>query len=505
MTTTLSSPILDAAGKPFPRTTRLERLRRHYEDRLKAGYDAAKTTIDNERHWSQADGLSANAAANPEVRRVLRQRARYEANENNSIAKGIVLTLANDTIGTGPRLQLRTANADANLAAEREFNAWAREIRLAEKLRTMRLAKVIDGESFALQVTNPRLSTRVQLDLRLIEADHVTTPHYRGGQISERFVDGVDLDEIGNPLRYHVLDQHPGGLGSLFAEAKPIAADKVIHWFRADRPGQARGVSEITPALPLFAQLRRFTLTVIAAAETAAAHAALIYTDSPALDVEDLAPLSSLPLEMRSLLSLPAGWKVEQLRSEQPATTYEMFKREIIKEIARCLNMPYNVAAGDSAKHNYASGRLDHQIYHRAIYVERDHCEMMVLNRIFRWWLDEAELIEGYLPAGLFPLPFDAVEWQWDGFEHVDPSKEAGARDVNLRNGTTTRFIEYAKAGRDMDAEDQRAAESYGVSLAEYRAKLFAATFAGGATAIAAPSIEEDEDEDEEEDEAADE
>ena len=38
----------------------------------------------------------------------------------------------------------------------------------------------------------------------------------------------------------------------------------------SDRPGQARGIPDITPALPLFAQLRRFTLAVLAAAETAA-------------------------------------------------------------------------------------------------------------------------------------------------------------------------------------------------------------------------------------------
>ena len=46
-----------------------------------------------------------DAAAGPEVRRTLRNRARYEV-ANNSYARGIVLTLANDVIGTGPRLQM---------------------------------------------------------------------------------------------------------------------------------------------------------------------------------------------------------------------------------------------------------------------------------------------------------------------------------------------------------------------------------------------------------------
>ena len=74
---------------------------------LKARYDAAVTNPDNMRHWANADGFSANAANSAEVRRILRNRARYEV-ANNSYAKGICLTLANDVIGTGPRLQMLT-------------------------------------------------------------------------------------------------------------------------------------------------------------------------------------------------------------------------------------------------------------------------------------------------------------------------------------------------------------------------------------------------------------
>jgi hypothetical protein len=37
------------------------------------------------------------------------------------------------------------------------------------------------------------------------------------------------------------------------------------------------------------------------------------------------------------------------MKSEQPE-----FKKEILNEIARCLNMPFNVAAGNSSGYNYA-------------------------------------------------------------------------------------------------------------------------------------------------------
>jgi hypothetical protein len=63
----------------------------------------------------------------------------------------------------------------------------------------------------------------------------------------------------------------------------------------------------------------------------------------------------------------PEGREPSQVKAEHPATTYDMFKREILNEIARCLNMPYNIAACDSSGYNYASGRLDHQAFFKAI------------------------------------------------------------------------------------------------------------------------------------------
>ena len=129
------------------------------------------------------------------------------------------------------------------------------------------------------------------------------------------------------------------------------------------------------PALPLFAQLRRFTLAVLAAAETAADFAGILYTDAPAGGEADAAePFEPIELEKRALVTMPGGWKMAQMQAEQPATTYAEFKHELLNEIARCLNMPYNVAACNSSSYNYASGRLDHQTYCRNGLLARWRC-----------------------------------------------------------------------------------------------------------------------------------
>jgi len=439
---------------------------------VRARYDAAATNSDNRRHWASADSLSADAANSPSVRRVLRDRARYEV-ANNSYARGIVLTLANDVVGTGPRLQLLTSDSDANKEIERQFTRWADAVGLAEKLRTMRIARAQDGEAFALLTSNSRLATSVTLDLKLVEADQISTPDLN--PLTENSVDGIVFDESGNPLEYHLLRQHPGdariALGGIKDYVR-LPAEAVIHWYRMDRPGQSRGIPDIMPALPLFAQLRRFTLAVLAAAETAADFAGILYTDAPANGEADAAePFEPIELEKRALLTMPGGWKMSQMEAEQPSTTYAEFKREILNEIARCLNMPANVARADSSGYNYASGRLDHQTYFKAIRVEQSHLEVAVLDRILAAWLDEAALIPGLLPSGLPPIASWEHQWFWDGREHVDPAKEASAQATRLASHTTTLAEEYARRGLDWEEQiRQRAKEvallaELGVSL----------------------------------------
>jgi lambda family phage portal protein len=427
---------------------------------VRARYDAAQTTHDNYRHWALADGLSADVAASPAVRRILRNRARYEV-ANNSYARGIVLTLANDAIGTGPRLQLMGIRGEDARLIERGFADWAAAVGLAEKLRCMRMAQVEDGEAFALLVSNPRLGVPVTLDLRLVEAEQVSTPNV--GWLQPNRIDGIVFDTAGNAVEYHILKFHPGGpMGLMPLEYDRVPAKSVIHLFRPDRPDQRRGIPEITPAIPLFAQLRRYTLAVIAAAETAADYAGIVYTDAPAGgEADPVEPMDTIALEKRALLTMPGGWKMEQMRAEQPSTTYAEFKHEILNEIARCLNMPFNIAAGNSSGYNYSSGRLDHQTYFKALRVDQARIAAQALDRVFTVWLREALLIDGYLPERLRAAGLDwSHQWFWDGHEHVDPAKEANAQATRLQNLTTTLADEYARRGQDWEAQlQQRARE----------------------------------------------
>jgi len=421
---------------------------------VRSRFDAASTTKDNARHWSAAEALSADCEATPLVRKTLRTRARYEV-QNNSYARGIVNTIADDSIGTGPRLQMLADSEDLNRRIEHDFAVWAKKTHLARKLRTMRIARCQDGEAFAIMAQNPRLDSDVKLDLELIEAERVTDSEFL--ESDESVVDGVVLDRFGNPKEYRVLKHHPGGRYPFDLEFFTVRAENMIHVFRQDRPEQHRGVPEIVSALPLFAHLRRFTLAVVSAAEAAADFAGVLYTDAPANgEADSVEAMDTIQLERNMLLTMPGGWKMSQVDPKQPVTTYGEFKHEVLNEIARCLNIPYNIAACNSSGYNYASGRLDHQTYYKSLKVDQAFMEETVLDRILQRWLREWTLVNR--------VKADACDcchvWFWDGHEHVDPSKEATAQEKRLANNTTTLAAEYAKQGKDWETElRQRAKE----------------------------------------------
>lgn len=444
--------------------------------RVRARYDAAQNTQEHQKLWSMADGLSARAANDPATRKRLRERARYEAG-NNSYCKGMSQCVANDLIGTGPRLQLRTKNRELNARVAKAFDRWTATIGLAEKLRTITKAKLIDGEAFA-QFTFAKRVGPVPLDIKPIECDRVSTPYQAPSTGSEVDVDGIILDKFGDPVRYNVLKQHPGDqhyYGGVFDYTSVPAAD-MLHWFRVDRPGQYRGVPEITPAIPLYGLLRRYTLAVLAAAETAADFAAVLESELPADpsgdDDAEGTPFETIEIVKRMLMTLPNGYKLSQLKAEQPTATYASFKEEILCEIARCLQMPYNVAAGTSKGSNFSSGRLDHNVYYRQLGVDQYHLETVGLNPLLAVWLQGYRLAFDDVDAALASVErendgYIEHAWFWDGSSAIDPQKEATAQQTRLQSHTTTLADEWGARGFDWREKlDQRAEEiAYAESL----------------------------------------
>lgn len=416
-------------------------------------YDATSLG-DLKEYWRWVDSKSIDASLDPETRRKLRERARYEV-ANNSYAMGVALALADAVVGSGPRLQVLALEKEEAKRIEWDFCEWMEATSLAEKLRAMRIAKFQDGEAFAVLYDNAgRADSLPKLDVMPLDAERVA------GDYGATDVDGITLDEYGNPVSYRVLTRHPGDLSSNWApnrtetDATIYPASSILHWYRRTLPEQHRGAPEIAACLNLFALLRRYTLAVVAAAETAADVAAFLTSEVDSGGYERLVgePMELLDITRNKILTLPEGTNIQQLRAEQPTTTYGDFKRELLGEIGRSLQIPVNLISGNSSGYNYASGRLDHQEFQKAIRLQQSECGVKIMTPIFRAWFKEWSLAnEPDLRDVAVP-----IQWYWDGFEHVDPVKEATAQQIRLANGVTNLQIEIGKQGRDWeDALDQ--------------------------------------------------
>lgn len=439
---------------------------------IRAKYDAASDSVEFQNYWANTDAYDADSANSKAVRQRLVKRSRYEV-ANNGYADGIAQTHANFVVGLGPTLQVKTGDAAADARIKAAWKSWANAVQLRRKLWCLSHAKLVDGESFALFVVNQSIRNPIKLDVVPIETDQVTTPYLPHREVG--YIDGVVFDRFGNVLWYDILPQHPGGLWS-YAYQTPdqVRAQYVGHWFAMRRPGQHRGIPEFTSTLQVGASSRRWREATVSAAETAASMAALLHTDMPPGDADQVRPFEQMEIERRMMAALPMGWKAEQMVAQHPNATYESFNRAQIAECARPKNMPYNMAACDSSQSNYASGRLDFQPYFAGVDIERADCEDCVLSKLFAQWWKEYSLEFG---GSLQELPTHA--WDWPNHPVADISSEANATDTRLRNGTLTLSQAYSEASDNYDEALARMADDYGVDVEEMRRLLRLSIFNG--------------------------
>ena len=452
-------PILDQYGSPVrsqvsPNAV-IARLRNDYRQ-LRAKYDAVADGDAFVNHWANADNLSPNAANSYNVRRKFRARSRYEVIENNPYLKGTILTIANDFVGSGPKLHITD---DRFSAASQKFistsnRRWTKATKQRQRLWRKRMAKITDGESFQVAFTDTKLRHPIKLNFYVVEADRISSLGYLGSQAeTENEIDGVRFDSYSRPTQYHLLREHPGGFFPT-VQGEWVSADYIIHWFRQDR-GWLRGIPETAPSLPLCALLRRYTLAVVKAAETGADFAAVLESEAPPGsgmwtdgngNVIDDSPFDTFPIEQGMFTTLPWGYKLSQLDANQPMQVYDSFVKALLMEIVRPLLVPFNIAAGSSANSNMASAVVDTHIYKESQSTERLHCDEEVLDaELYLWWKeflttlaptspDIMRDLEAY-PELREELPEHRYRWDQIGLDHTDPQKVIGALATAKKEG----------------------------------------------------------------------
>lgn len=443
---------------------------RREQRRLSASYDAASSSDEFKNYWANTDAYDADSAASPSVRAKLVQRSRYEI-ANNGFADGIASTYANDLIGLGPTLRMQTSSDGFNRLVELAWWSWTQEIKFRRKLWCMAHAKHSDGEGIAVLRQNKKLRNRIKLEMCLHETEECQSPYLPFGK--EGLIDGIQFDEFGNPEFFEFLKQHPGSNQGIrhVQETELIPARYVMHWFRMKRPGQHRGIPEMSSTLNLGAASRRFREAVLGAAENIADFSLFIKTQFEPDQLDSVSPMSTLDIQKRMMTALPAGYDAFQPKAEQPTSTFSEFSKTLISEQARPKSMPLNKAACDSSNYNYASGRLDHSTYYGSLDVDRQDCNDVVLDPLFEVWFEMAVVAYGWLGGDpeVISEAAKAHTWDWPKHQVADIKSEAQASDTRLKNGMTSLPVEYSNAGLDYEDDLVKQAASNGVTVDQQR------------------------------------
>ena len=166
-------------------------------------------------------------------------------------------TLVDHTIGTGI---VTTANVmvagdldeEFNAQADEEFDWWAEnEADYAGKLsfgdqQRQAMEEIIDkGEVMLLRCTDANPSRSVPLCYQVLEAEQLDeSKDWPAAPGKNKCVRGIEVDDAGRPVAYHLFDAHPSDpyVASAYSST-PIPADRVIHVIAPGRPNQTRSIS----------------------------------------------------------------------------------------------------------------------------------------------------------------------------------------------------------------------------------------------------------------------
>lgn len=413
--------------------------------------------------WSMSGG-SADAEIIQDLPR-LRSRSRQLGRED-PILCGLKKTFTDDVIGTGLRPQAVTEDKVKNDRIERFFKSRCIDLFPAEDIRFGGAQRLIyqkifeDGEVFVKQ---SRLGTGM-LWFEVIEADRVCQPPgEKAVTENRRIIDGVERDKHDRIVAYWVRTEHPGEIHTTKRFKWERVERGVMRHFRdVDRPGQTRGVPRCHAVIQ---DLRDLDLLIVASlrrTQVAASFAAFITSEA---DIEELMDSTAekegykldQKLEPGMLFKLYPGEKIETISPNFPSPEFMPFIVCLARRIGAAFGVSWQIVLKDFSEANYSSARTDLLEARKRFSWDRDAFKD-VLNWIWRSVLEDG-VLQGLLPR-LSADDFEAVNWIGNGYQWVDPLKEASATKQKLEIGLTCLRDEAASQGKDYeDLMRQRAKE----------------------------------------------
>ena len=317
-----------------------------------------------------------------------------------------------------------------------------------------------DGEVLVEKIFDKR--SRYGLKLRLLECDHLDVAHNELLRNGNRVVMGIELDSMDRPVAYHLSELHPGDRYQVSGpRRRRVMADRIMHIFITERPGQLRGIPWMHTAIKRLNMLGGYEEAELVAARVGASKMGF-YTseagdgptpDEMSPDGQDYDDSELVEVaEPGTFHNLPAGVDFTSFDPQHPSTAYESFTRGMLRGTATGIGVAYNSWANDLEGVNFSSiraGTLEERDQWRVL---QDWLAEQLHDGVYSGWLtwqiDFGSLTA--LPAEKIESKYSEITWQPRGWQWVDPLKDTKANADEYALGTTTLTQICRAKGKDL-------------------------------------------------------
>jgi lambda family phage portal protein len=393
----------------------------------------------------QRSASDANVANQPALA-ILRELSR-DLRRNNGWAKRGVQAIVNNTVGWGILPKPDDHSRASSVQALEIWNEWACSTACDYDGRLnfyglQRLAMETIAESGEVLIVRQPAATvdglPIPLRLQVLEPDYIdTTRNGIVGADGGPTYQGIEFDRFGRRVAYWMFTSHPGGLRLQTTQfySVRVPADRVIHIYRVDRPGQIRGVPWLASAIARLKDFDDYEDAELMQQKVAACFSAFV-TDmdgaTSALGEEgtddDGQPIEQL--EPGHIEYLPPGKTVTF--ATPPRVQDGAFTTRALRRIAVSLGVPYEELSGDYSQVNFSSARMARLAHWQNVSEWREHMLIPQLcGGVWRWAM---ELVVGMYGGQAVPC----AQWAAPPMPILEPDKEGLAYQRLVRIGAMT-------------------------------------------------------------------
>lgn len=497
----------------------LRRRRRRDQASMSTAVDSGVAVVDTRDAYSGASRTNSNVALwQPRLRSAdadtlrdapkLRARAR-DLERNHPYARQAVRASSLGVVGRRLRYSCRPDHRFLGIDIEesirwgQEFErVWetyahgvgmyahaGRRMSFSQVMRMAHKRRFVDGE--ALVAFEWAKARKWKTCVHPIDCDRLSNPLNHPDSIYLRA--GVELNDLGEPVAYHVRNGHPSdvtlgaighhGLWDRVGRETPWGRRIIAHSYETDRPDQTRGVSMLAPVIADMKMGQEYTETALQAAILQASYAAVLtsqqnYKEALELiagaDPTNAPTLADLALENLEAAvnyhaqaqirfngaQVPILWPGEDFKLLTPgagAASIGDFQSNQTRSYAAGTGTDPISVSQNYSNVNYSSAKMSMATNWRWYEVLREDLITDIAMPHVAAFLEEV-IFSGAmeLPKGISPFDFyDAQEalikgtFLTLGAPNLDPLKEAQATKAEMENGTMTLQDACAEKGLD--------------------------------------------------------